>query len=296
MTELQAVSSRRLLVPAQRAKALWRGVDASGPRRIRLFDVSIDDTTVANASTDWLNAALRKRKLRAVFLNAHVVNEMASRPGYRAVVATADRVYADGSGVAVAAKLAGHPLMDNVNGTDVFPKLAKDASAAGVKIFLLGAAPGVAAAAVQRMAGFGIGDAIVGSHHGYFKAGSAEEAAAISAVNASGADIVLVAMGVPLQDEWILTNAHRIEASVTVGVGGLFDFFAGRVTRAPHAMRVVGCEWMWRLALEPRRMAGRYLIGNAKFLALAMVEAARARWRDRRADVLGQQAPQVEVN
>ena len=67
---------------------------------------------------------------------------------------------------------------------------------------------------------------------------------------------------------------------MTVGVGGLFDFFAGEVKRAPHAMRVVGCEWLWRLLQEPRRMAHRYLVGNARFLMLAMVEAVRVRARD----------------
>lgn len=271
------------MVAAPRAKALWRGADGSAKRTLPLFGIEIDDTTVAATSAEWIVAALSNRKLRAVFANAHVVNEMASRPGYRSVVATADRIYADGSGLAVAAKMAGYPLADNVNGTDVFPKLAADAIAAGVTIFLLGSAPGVAAEAAERMESFGLGRAIAGTHHGYFDAGSADEAAAIAAVNASGAGIVLVAMGVPLQDEWVLTNAHRIAAPVTVGVGGLFDFFAGRVSRAPHAMRVVGCEWVWRLLLEPRRMAHRYLVGNAQFLALATVEALRVRLNDRRA-------------
>lgn len=103
------------------------------------------------------------------------------------------------------------------------------------------------------------------------------EDAAIAAANASGAEIVLVAMGVPLQDEWIALHAHRLNASVLAGVGGLFDFFAGSVSRAPHAFRVIGCEWVWRLALEPHRMARRYLIGNARFLALAINQAVHVR-------------------
>ncbi len=280
MVEYSVNAARRLLVPATRSHVLWRGITAPHGQRTRLFDIDIDDTTVAAASATWISAARQKRKLRAVFANAHVVVEMADRAGYRAVVATADRIYADGSGLAVAARLAGHPLMDNVNGTDLFPRLVADAKAAGVKIFLLGARPGIAASAQQRMTAFGLGGAVVGSHHGYFAPGSADEDAAIAAANASGADILLVALGVPLQDEWIAKNAHRLDASVTVGVGGLFDFFAGSVTRAPHAMRVIGCEWLWRLALEPRRMAHRYLVGNARFLMLAMAEAVRIRVRD----------------
>ena len=280
MVEYSVSAAQRLLVPAARSQVLWRGVASANGAHATLFGVSIDDTTVAAASASWIAAARQKRRVRAVFANAHVVNEMADSAAYRAVVATADRVYADGSGLAVAARLAGHPLADNVNGTDLFPRLAADAKTAGVKIFLLGAKPGVAEAARQRMLVFGLGGAIVGTHHGYFAPGSVDEDAAIAAANASGAEILLVALGVPLQDEWLAKHAHRLEASVTVGVGGLFDFFAGSVTRAPHALRVIGCEWLWRLAQEPRRMAHRYLVGNARFLMLALTEAVRVRRHD----------------
>lgn len=277
------IETERLLVPAARSRLLWRGEPGDVGRRIKLFGLNIENTSVAEASATWIAAARAGQKMRAVFANAHVVNELAADSGYRAVVTSADRVYADGSGLAVAALLAGQPLQDNVNGTDLFPRLAADAAAAGIKIFLLGGRRGVAARARQRMNDFGIGAGIVGIHHGFFAAGSAEETMAIAAVNASAADIVLVAMGVPLQDKWIAQNAARLNAPVLVGVGGLFDFFAGSVSRAPHAMRVVGCEWVWRLALEPRRMARRYLIGNARFLALAAAEALRVRRRKARA-------------
>ena len=276
MSELSNIDANRLLLPAARSRLLWRQT-AQPTDRVRLFGLTLEDTTVTAAVASWIEAARGKRRLRAVFANAHVVNEMAASPGFRAVVASADRVYADGSGLAVAARMAGRPLADNVNGTDVFPRLAAAASTAGIKIFLLGGRPGVADAARARMDEFGLGKAIVGTQHGFFAPGSADEDAAIAAANASGADIVLVAMGVPLQDEWIARHAHRLDASVLAGVGGLLDFFAGSVSRAPHAFRVVGCEWIWRLALEPRRMAHRYLIGNVKFLALACSEAVRVR-------------------
>ena len=275
------------MVPAARSPLLWRGVAARTAIHLPLFGLTISDTTVAAASQSLVTAARSAQPVRVVFANAHVVNEMSARPAYRAVVASADRVYADGSGLAVAARLAGQPLADNVNGTDLFPRLAADAIAAGVKIFLLGGRPGAADAARQRMISFGLGDALCGSHHGFFAPGSAAEDAAITAINASGAGIVLVGMGVPLQDEWIATHAGRIGAPVLAGVGGLFDFFAGSVSRAPHAFRVVGCEWFWRLTQEPRRMARRYLVGNGRFLALAVQEAVRLRI------ARGQLAPQI---
>ncbi len=276
-------SAARLLVPAKRSSVLWRR-PGEAAAKISLFDLAIDDTTVADAARDLIERARHRRKTRVVFANAHVINEAATAPAYRTIVASADRIYADGSGMAVAARLAGTPLADNVNGTDLFPRLAADATAAGRTIFLIGGRPGTAAAARARMQSFDLGAAIVGSHHGYFAGGSAEETAAIAAVNASGADIVLVGMGVPLQDVWIAQNAARLNAPVLVGVGGLFDYFAGTVERAPHMMRVIGCEWVWRLALEPRRMARRYLIGNAIFLARAATQAWRIRALSTKAD------------
>lgn len=279
MVEAQC-EKQRLLVPAARSRLLWSGDESATHEQIGLFDVAIEDTTVARASAAWIDAARKGKRLRAVFANAHVVNEMAASASYRAVVTSADRIYADGSGLAVAARIAGRPLADNVNGTDLFPRLAADAEKAGVRIFLLGGAPGVAERARIKMNEFGLGDAIVGTHHGYLTSGSTEESQAIEAANASGADIVLVAMGVPLQDEWIARNEHRLSASVLCGVGGLFDFFAGSISRAPHAWRVAGLEWVWRLLQEPRRMARRYLVGNVQFLTLALNEGMRLRWRD----------------
>ncbi len=277
MSDRGQTAAARLLVPAARSTLLWSGVQPRTDGAIRLFGIEIANTTVADASTELIKAAIADRKTRVVFANAHVVNEMATRAGYSRVVATADQIYADGSGLAVAARLAGTPLADNVNGTDLFPRLTADAAKAGVTIFLLGGRPGTAEAARTRMTGFGLGAAIAGAHHGYFAPGSADEDAAIAAANASSAHIVLVGMGVPMQDEWIARIGDRLKAPVRVGVGGLFDFFAGNVSRSPHLFRIIGCEWVWRLALEPRRMARRYLIGNAMFMARAITSAARVR-------------------
>jgi exopolysaccharide biosynthesis WecB/TagA/CpsF family protein len=271
-----AALARSLLNAARPASALWTG-DAVGPRRVRLFGLDVENTSLGQASRDLAMAARTGRRTRVVFVNAHAANTSLESPSYKAVITSADRIYADGSGMAIAAKLAGRPLADNVNGTDLFPLLCRDAIAQGIKIFLLGGKPGIAAGAAETIARFGMAGAIAGSHHGYFARGGAEEAQVIEAINRSGAGIVLVGFGVPLQDSWARDNAGRIDAPVIAGVGGLFDFFAGAVSRAPKAMRSIGCEWVWRLAMEPRRMARRYLIGNGVFVAHAVAEAVRVR-------------------
>lgn len=107
---------------------------------------------------------------------------------------------------------------------------------------------------------------VSGSHHGYID-GAEHEARIVDAINASGAGILLVALGVPMQELWMARNRGRLTVPVVIGVGGLFDYYSGRIARAPLVLRKAGLEWAWRLAQEPRRLARRYLAGNAEFLA-----------------------------
>jgi exopolysaccharide biosynthesis WecB/TagA/CpsF family protein len=293
MSKTCSQSDARLSVAARRSSALWQPKTAKTSPTLSLFGVPLANTFLDTATRDLILAARYERRTRVVFVNAHVVNEMASDENYRAIVASADRAYADGSGLAVAARMAGTPLADNVNGTDLFPLLARAASESEIGIYLLGGAPGVADDASQRLKHLRIGGAIVGTHHGHFHRTGAEQDAVIAAINASGAKIVLVGLGVPLQDQWIAATIHRLDAPVVIGVGGLFDYFAGRVSRAPHALRVIGMEWAWRLLLEPRRLARRYLVGNIKFLALATREAIAQRLKRSRQN---DRVPAVESN
>jgi exopolysaccharide biosynthesis WecB/TagA/CpsF family protein len=274
--------AKSLLGAAKPSSALWQRTEQTS-RKVRLFGLAIDNTLLTSAARDLVRAALDQRRTRVVFVNAHVVNETQKSATYHATVASADRIYADGSGMAIAARICEQPLADNVNGTDLFPLLCREAIAQSTTIFLLGGKPGVAAAAAQTIADFGMGQAIAGTHHGYFAPGSADEDRVIAMINNSGAGIVLVGFGVPLQDAWVQQHAGRITAPVVAGVGGLFDFFSGAVSRSPKFMRSMGAEWVWRLALEPRRMARRYLIGNVVFLAHAVRDRSAARAEQSRA-------------
>ena len=265
-----------LVAKASRSAALWNKATTSGAT-VDLFGFRIDNTTLDAAAKSLVDAARDGRRQRVAFLNAHVINTAASDPAYARVLDGADRCFADGSGMALAARLSGITLADNVNGTDLCPLLCEAAIRAGQTIFLLGGQPGVAEAAAETLRGLGLGAAIAGVHHGYVKRGGAEEAEAVDAINASGASILLVGMGVPVQDIWIARNAHRIAAPVVAGVGGLFDFFAGRVSRAPAFLRGRGLEWTWRLAQEPARMWKRYLVGNGVFIGRALGEAVTRR-------------------
>ena len=105
---------------------------------------------------------------------------------------------------------------------------------------------------------------VVWTGHGYMS--SEDEETAITELNASGAKMLFVAMGVPAQELWIHRNADSLNASVLLGVGALFDFYSGEIQRAPLFMRRLRLEWVFRLFAEPRRMFRRYVIGNPEFL------------------------------
>lgn len=193
------------------------------------------------------------------FVNADCLNQAYVNPTYRQWLARAEVIWADGVGVALVGRHQGTPVQDNVNGTDMLPLLCQ----AGFRLFLLGAQPGVAAKAAERLRQLYPESRIVGTEHGYF---SGREEEVLEAIQTAGTEILLVGMGVPRQEGWIVEHLPRLRCRVAIGVGGLFDFASGRIARAPRWMRRCRLEWLYRLWQEPRRLFRRYVLGNPLFL------------------------------
>lgn len=234
---------------------------------------------LVNADTATAIAGLLDGPARSVFfLNAHCANLRSRDRAYATALARADAILPDGIGVDLAARMTGTRLRENLNGTDFTPALLREAAARGRSVFLFGARPGTAEAAAGTLAATIPGLRIAGTCDGY--EGAADPQAAIRAINASGADILLVAMGVPMQELWIDRHLPDLAPRLVLGVGALFDFLAGNVSRAPAPVRRLRLEWVWRLAQEPRRLAKRYLLGNASFLVRATLHALRQSGRD----------------
>ena len=247
-------------------------------RDTRLPTLPILGLPVVDATThDTAEALLDGAARQVFFVNAHCLNVRATHRGYAAALARADYVLPDGIGVDLAARMTGHRLTQNLNGTDFVPELLARAAKRGLSVFLVGGRPGTAQAAAGRLAVNIPGLRIAGTLDGYAQA--QDEANAVAQINASGADILLVAMGVPLQELWLDRNLPQLNTRLNLGVGALFDFLAGTVQRAPVRIRRMRAEWAWRLAMEPRRLARRYLIGNVTFLARAARHALQNRDR-----------------
>ena len=231
---------------------------------LRFWDVALPE-----AARFVVRRAVQGTPTKVFFVNAHCINEAARNPGYASLLADAPFVFADGVGMAIAARFSGTRLAHNVNGTDLFPLICEAAAAASVPIALLGARPGVARACADRMQRAYPGLQVAWTDHGYLD--PEQEQVRLADLNASGARILFVAKGVPAQECWIAEHADRLAAPVILGVGALFDFYSGNVKRAPRLVRDLRSEWLYRLLLEPRRLSRRYLLGNPTFIARTLL-------------------------
>jgi beta-1,4-glucosyltransferase len=172
----------------------------------------------------------------------------------------------DGVGMDIASLLShGRRYRKNLNGTDFMPHLLKT-MADPHRIFLLGGKPGIAEKAGAVIAKQS-GQEIVGTCDGY---SGLKPDQLCEQINATGADIVLVAMGNPIQEEWIRQHMGQIHAKLFISVGGLFDFLSGSAKRAPVWVQRLRMEWFFRLCQEPRRMLRRYTVDIAQFLWLCV--------------------------
>ncbi|MCC6136323.1 MAG: WecB/TagA/CpsF family glycosyltransferase [Candidatus Contendobacter sp.] len=203
-------------------------------------------------------------KALLAFVNPDCLNIAYTHDRYRTVLQQAARVLPDGIGLKIGCRMRGLGLAANVNGTDLFPRLCERAARDSFSLFLLGARPGIAELVAENMQARYPSLTIAGIQHGYFS--PAEEVDLIARINASQAGVLLVAFGVPRQELWLAEHHDQLLPPVRMGVGGLFDFYSGRIPRAPLWLREIGLEWVWRLIQEPGRMWRRYLLGNPLFL------------------------------
>jgi N-acetylglucosaminyldiphosphoundecaprenol N-acetyl-beta-D-mannosaminyltransferase len=209
--------------------------------------------------------------------NAHAIN-LACRHGWlRDAFRAADVVLCDGHGVRLAAQILGHTRPVRITYAEWTWQLAAWCEAEGLSLFLLGGEVGVAETAAARLRARSPGLRVAGTHHGYFDkaAGSEETAAVVAAINAARPDLVIVGFGMPLQERWVHEQRASIDAPVVLTGGAVFDYVSGRLRRPPPWMRDRGLEWLGRLAIEPRRLASRYLIGNPEFAVRVLWQRLR---------------------
>ena len=186
--------------------------------------------------------------------------------GFRRCLSQARLAVADGAGVVWAARYLGTPVPERITGTDTLPELAKRCAARGYRLYLLGAAPGVAEDAAQHLQKLAPGVQIAGTYSGSLAL--VEEDAIIARIAQAQADVLCVAYGAPAQDLWIQRNLERLPVALAMGVGGAFDFLTGRQLRAPKQMQRMGLEWLYRLYREPWRWRRMLALPQAALLII----------------------------
>ncbi len=241
---------------------------------------------ISNLTMDEASARIRELiedpgpRCRALYIvNAHTLNLACELPGFRDLLNAGDDVFGDGAGVRWAAGLQGIRMRDNLVGTDLLPYFIANRAGRAYRYYLVGGKDPIVGMAANHVRST-YGAAMVGFHHGHLTAEG--NVAVIDEINASGADVVLVAMGNPIQERWIHEHRDVLRAKLCVSVGGLVDHWGGVLTRAPEWVRKRGLEWAQIMLQQPHKWR-RYLIGNPKF----MWRARRHLAADRRAGAGG---------
>jgi len=241
------------------------------PRAVHILGVRVDDLTEDEALARAAAMVDSGRPHHVVTVNPEFVMEARRNPAFRAVLAAADMATPDGAGLLLAARYLNTPLRGRVTGVALSARLAGLAAARGYRLFLLGAAPGVAeaaAAALQaRFPGLIVAGTFAGSPH------PRHEPFLRQIVAAARPHILLVAYGHPRQDLWIARNQPALQVPLAMGVGGTLDELAGVVPQAPAWMHRLGLKWLFRLLVQPQRW--RRILDAVPLFLWALLTAGR---------------------
>ena len=217
--------------------------------RINIMGVGFDSLTLSEA-VDRAEALISERRAAYVVTpNPEIVMTCWENPDAMEAVQNADLVLPDGVGVVYGAKILGTPLKGKLPGIDFATELMRRMASRGGRVYLLGAKPGVAEMAGERMRQQFPGLIICGTHDGYFQ----DDAPIIEEINALQPDLLLVCLGAPKQELWMHRNRPVLKVGLMAGLGGSLDVFAGTVKRAPVFFQKFGLEWFYRLVKEPWR-------------------------------------------
>jgi N-acetylglucosaminyldiphosphoundecaprenol N-acetyl-beta-D-mannosaminyltransferase len=235
-------------------------------QRVGILGVPVDCLTMAEALERIQTFLDDPRPHLVVTADSCGLVQAQEDEAFREILLGADLVTPDSAGILWASRKYGCPIAERVSGVDLLDRICGLSANRGYRIFLLGAAPGVAELAAERLRLRHPGCNIVGARHGYFPSESDEVVA--REVAEARPDVLFVAMGIPRQEKFIRATESIIGARVAMGVGGSFDVFSGRAKRAPKPFQRMRLEWLWRLALNPRKISKAKLL--PRFVAMVL--------------------------
>ena len=218
--------------------------------RIDVLSVGFDNVTMAEAVEQGMALLHSEGSHYVVTPNPEIVEACRENGAARAAVNGADLVLPDGIGIIKGAAMLGTPLKEKTPGIEFAAHMMERMAGEGMSLYLLGAKPGIAEQAAEKLSAQYPGLKIAGTHDGYFK----EDGPVVEDIRQSGADCVFVCLGAPKQEFWMAKNGPATGARLLCGLGGSLDVFAGTVERAPKFFCDHGLEWFYRLCKEPKRI------------------------------------------
>lgn len=239
--------------------------------RVVLFGVGVDALSFKATLDRIFQLVDAGEPVQHVVLNAAKVVQMRRDAELRRIIADCTLVNADGQSVVWASRLLGRSLPERVTGVDLFGAIVERAAATGHRLYFLGATDEVLSIMIARLRAKFPGLAIAGYRNGYWT----DDDEIVTAVREAKPDFLFLAIPSPRKEYWLHEHLQALNVPFVMGVGGTFDVVAGKVGRAPIWLQRIGCEWVYRVAQEPRRMWKRYLHGNTAFLMLT----AREWWK-----------------
>jgi 1,2-diacylglycerol 3-beta-glucosyltransferase len=239
--------------------------------RVSIAGVPIDRVDMDVAVERLRDALVHRRQVQVATVNMDFLVRAQRTPELMDVLGGTELNVADGMPVVWLSRLVGCPVPGRVAGADLVPRLMSELARRGAGVFLLGGEGGVAEVAASRLVRETPGLQVCGCHEPpRASLADLENSGLVEMIDSSGAAVLLVALGNPKQELWIARNRHRLPGvSVAVGVGCVFDIWAGRVARAPRWMQRAGLEWLYRLVNEPRRLARRFARDAAWLVLIA---------------------------
>ena len=230
----------------------------------------LDRARSARLMIDVAAARRNSQKPALVFTSANgqVLSMCAHHSDIRQLFLDADLIHADGMPIVLASRLLSrNPLPERVATTDLFHDVAKLAQSSGTTFYMLGGTNAIIELAVRRVRALYPALTIVGHGDGYFSRD--QELEVIDKINRAQPDVLWLGLGAPAEQQFAMRNRDRLRrVGIVKTAGGLFDFLSGRARRAPKWMQSAGLEWAFRTLLEPRRLAGRYIMTNPHALFL----------------------------
>lgn len=244
----------------------WGEHELIAARRIEFLGAPMHLLTMDETLSLATEAMLARKPIHHTVINVAKLVNMRSNAELREDVSAADLINIDGAGVVWGARLLGIRVPERVAGVDIMENLFAVCAEHGFKPFLLGAEAHVLEAVKARLADEYAELAVAGAQDGYFK--PEDEERVVAAINASGADCLFVAMPTPRKERFLRKYRSILRPSFVMGVGGSFDVYGGKVSRAPKLVQVAGLEWLYRVLQEPRRLWRRYYDTNLAYAGL----------------------------